>query len=364
MVNKIIINNFKAFRKLEITTRNLNLFTGLNGMGKSTILQALMLLRQSAKNNFESLILKDTIDLGTFRDIFCESASGDRVLSFQLNWDNESKLIVQRNYEKQLSEEKEIKGKPLDIDFKKQALFGEKTFMYLSAHRIKPQDTYDTNSSMVKNGQLGNEGQYAPHYFHLNKNEDISIKELAFDEDETVFSLEQQVNRWLNVISPKIRVHTESKDGKLIQLTYSYKTKTANTSNFSPKNAGFGLTYVFSVLVAILSAKKSDIIIIENPESHIHPKGQTELARLMALAAKNGVQIFCETHSDHIVYGTRIAIKEKDISKEEVSIYYIDRDDNEHFSNAYPISIDDYGRIERDVRDFFNQFESNLNRLM
>lgn len=364
MINKIKISNFKAFRKLEITTRNLNLFTGLNGMGKSTILQALILLRQSAKNNFEHLILRDAVDLGTFRDIFCESASVDRVLSFELNWDNASKLIVQRSYEKQLSEEKEIKGKQQDSDYKNQALFGDKTFMYLSAHRIKPQDTYDTNSSMVKNGQLGNEGQYAPHYYHLNKNEDIFIKELAFNEDEKVFSLEQQVNRWLDVISPKIRVHTESKDGKLIQLTYSYKTKTANTSNFSPKNAGFGLTYVFSVLVTILSAKKGDVILIENPESHIHPKGQTELARLMALAAKNGVQIFCETHSDHIIYGTRIAIKEKEITKEEVAIYYIDRDENEHFSDAYPIKIDDFGRIERNVRDYFNQFESNLNRLM
>jgi len=364
MITNIKIKNFKVLKNIDIDVKNLNIFTGLNDMGKSTILQTLILLRQSAKNRFEKLILNDIIDLGRFKDIFCESANETKVLSFELHWNDNTKILVERNYEKQLSEEKSIKGNALEVNFQNQSLFGDNTFMYLSAHRIKPQDTYDINSSMMKNGQFGNEGEFAPHYYHLNKNEDIPIKELAFDSEETVFSLEQQVNRWLSVISPKIRVHTESRDGRLIQLTYSYETKTANTSNFSPKNAGFGLTYVFSVLVAILSAKKGDIIILENPESHIHPKGQSELARLMTLAAKNGVQIFCETHSEHIIYGTRIAIKEREIAKEQVRIYYIDRDENEHFSHTHNIEIDDFGRIEREARGYFDEFESHLNRLM
>ena len=148
-------------------------------------------------------------------------------------------------------------------------------------------------------------------------------------------------------------------------MTYSYDTgHNITTKAFKPRNAGFGLTYVFSVLVALLSANEGDIIIIENPESHIHPRGQSELARLMALAAKNGVQIFVETHSDHIIYGMRIAIKERDIDKDQVRIYYLDRDKKEHFSNAHRIEIDEYGRMDRKVRGYFDEFESHLNRLM
>jgi len=364
MINNIKIQNFKALRDIDIKTVNLNVFTGLNGMGKSTILQALILLRQSNKNNFEELILNDIIELGTFKEIFCESPLDDKTLTFELFWNDYSTLLVKRPYDRSQSEEKNLKGSPLNGNFQDKSLFGDSTFKYLSAHRIKPQDSYSTNSSKVKNGQLGNEGEFAPHYYHLHSNEEISIKKLSYDEEDTVFSLEHQINRWLSVISPKIRVHTESVDGQLIRLTYSYETKDATTSKFSSKNAGFGLTYVFSVLVAILSAKEGDVIIIENPESHIHPKGQSELARLMALAAKNGVQIFCETHSDHILYGTRIAIKERDINKDEVCIYYIDRDEDEHFSKAHLIEIDEYGRMDRDVKEYFLEYENHLDKLL
>jgi predicted ATPase len=364
MINNIKIKNFKALRDIDIKTENLNVFTGLNGMGKSTILQALILLRQSSKNSFEELILNDIIELGTFKEIFCEYPLKNRTLSFELLWDKGEKIFVSREYDKNQSEEKILMGSALKEKFQNKSLFGDSTFKYLSAHRIKPQDAYKTNISKVKNGQLGNEGEFAPHYYHINSNEEIAIKELSFDEDDTVFSLEHQLNRWLSVISPKIRVHTENIDGQLIRLTYSYETKDATTSKFTSKNVGFGLTYVFSVLVAILSAKKGDIIIIENPESHIHPKGQTELARLMALAAKNGVQIFCETHSDHIIYGVRIAIKEHDISKDETRIYYIDRDKDEHFSVPHHVVIDKDGRMDRKSKEFFLDYENHLDKLL
>lgn len=364
MITNIKITNFKALRNIDIKTVNLNVFTGLNGMGKSTILQALLLLRQSRKNNFEELVLNDIIELGTFRNIFCESPLKDRVLSIELAWADHSKLLVERKYEKGLSDEKILKDIPVKENHINKSLFGEASFKYLSAHRMKPMDSYNTNSSKVKNGELGNEGEFAPHFYNLNSNKEIPIKELAFNEEESVYSLEHQVNSWMSVISPNIQVHTEMIKGQSIRLSYSYKTKTATTSQFTPKNAGFGLTYVFSVLVAILSAKKGDLIIIENPESHIHPKGQSELARLMALAAKNGVQIFCETHSDHILYGVRIAIKEHDISKDETRIYYIDRDKDEHFSVPHHVVIDKDGRMDRESKEFFLDYENHLDKLL
>ncbi|QZE13070.1 DUF3696 domain-containing protein [Halosquirtibacter laminarini] len=365
MIKRIKIENFKALQEVDLTTKKLNIFTGLNGMGKSTILQSLLLLRQSFQPPFDTLYLNNhLIELGTFREIFCENPSSNQ-LSLMLQWEEGSQLSIERTYDTSLESQKSIKGEALDNEsLKEHALFAEDTFKYLSAHRMKPSDVYEMNASLIDKRQLGNEGEFAPHYYHLNKNENIGIKALAFDEDDHIFSLEHQLNQWLGVISPKIIVNTESVNGNMIQLTYSYVTAHGNTSSYLPKNAGFGLTYVFSVLVALLTAREGDILVIENPESHIHPKGQTELARLMALAAKSGVQIFCETHSDHIIYGTRIAIKEREIDKDEVTLYYIDRDDIEHFSVAHKIEIDKYGRLDRNARKYFNEFESHLNRLM
>lgn len=365
MILNIKIQNFKALRDIDINLSAINVFTGLNGMGKSTILQALMLIRQSYSNSFNKLILEGgLVNIGTCQDAFCEFPSSSQEISFTLSWNTGNALTLKSQYSTSQKDETVFEtGISSVAGYDVYSLFKEDAFMYLNAHRISPEDAYSTDKTKINKHQLGNSGELAPHYFHINKNEDIPLKGLAYSEDDEIFTLEQQVNNWLGVISPDILVETQQENDKIF-LKYKYKTIDDTTSQYKAKNAGFGLTYVFSVLVTILSAKEGDIIIIENPESHIHPKGQSELARLMALAAKNGVQIFIETHSDHIIYGLRIAIKEKDINKEDARIYYLDRNRKEHFSEAHPIEIDDNGRMERKARKYFREFEHHLNRLM
>jgi len=364
MITKLKIKNFKALRLIDREMSKINILTGLNGMGKSSLIQSLLLLRQSADMLKKEIRLKgDLVDIGEYQDAMCEYPTEDNSIQFKLTFDDLSILNFESAYSVSKKSEVVLDTKVYQCDNNDITLFKDDSFTYLSANRIIPADSYQTNITAINKKQLGNQGQYAPHYYHQNANNDISIKELAFDSEDETFSLEYQLNKWLDVISPNVLVHTEI-NNDLVVLRYSYKTKSLNTSKYKAKNAGFGLTYVFSVLVAILSAKPGDTLILENPESHIHPRGQSELARLLALAAKNGVQVFVESHSDHILYGIRIAIKEKDITKEDVKIYYFDRDDEEHFSNVRQIGIDDYGRMERSVRQYFREYESHLDRLM
>lgn len=364
MIKKLHIKNFKALRDVNFNLSNINIFTGLNGMGKSTVLQSLLLLRQSRKSVINSLSFNGKlIELGSFADVFCESPTDDDELSFELIFDNSEILDICGKYTKGMNAQTEIPVSCSSFPLPNSALFGDDSFLYLSADRINPRDYYPTDKTAIDNRHLGNTGAYAPHYFHIHKNDNILIKELAFDSSDKILSLEAQLNRWLSVVSPNIKVGTQINDN-LVRLSYSYKTKLATTKDCKPKNAGFGLTYVFSVLVAILSSRKGDIIVIENPESHIHPKGQAELSRLLVLAAASGVQVFVETHSDHILYGLRIAIKDKLISKDQASVYYLDRDEEEYFSNAFFIEIDEFGRMKRDVRKYFREYEYYLDKLM
>lgn len=364
MIAKIKVRNFKALQNIDLDLSNINIFTGLNGMGKSTLIQVLLLLRQSSDTlQKEIKLVGDYVDLGEYQDVFCEVPTEDDTVQFKLKMSDSSVLNFESEYSESKKAESVLDAKVFQCDNKDIALFGTDTFIYLSANRITPADSYNTNQTSVNKKNLGNRGEFAPHYYHLNYNNDISIPKLAFDSEDEVISLEFQLNRWLDVISPSVQVHTEIKEN-MVLLRYSYKTHGLNTSKYKPKNAGFGLTYVFSVLVAILSSKSGDILVIENPESHIHPRGQSELARLLALAAKNGVQVFVETHSDHILYGLRIAIKEREIAKEQAKIYYFDRDEKDHFSNAIEIGVDEFGRMERSVRKYFTEYESHLNHLM
>ncbi|NOX48765.1 MAG: DUF3696 domain-containing protein, partial [Chlorobi bacterium] len=108
------------------------------------------------------------------------------------------------------------------------------------------------------------------------------------------------------------------------------------------------------------------IIILENPESHIHPRGQAELGKLMALSAANGAQLFIETHSDHIINGIRVAVKEGNIKKEDINISYFDKvtTANEQFTRITDISIDDNGELSDYPKDFMDEWNNQLLKLL
>lgn len=89
-----------------------------------------------------------------------------------------------------------------------------------------------------------------------------------------------------------------------------------------PKNVGTGVTYITELVVAALSCKTGDLLIIENPEIHLHPSGQAELVTFLAFLAQYGMQIIVETHSDHIYNGVRKSIRLDEIDHDNVSVYF------------------------------------------
>jgi predicted ATPase len=120
------------------------------------------------------------------------------------------------------------------------------------------------------------------------------------------------------------------------------------------------------VIIALLTSKPNDIIIIENPEAHLHPKGQSKLAELMCLVAQNGVQIFCETHSDHVFNGVRLAVKkfhkgEKGIDKDNAQCFYFRKKGFE--SEVIPIEIDTNGQINKRPTGLFDEWGNILDQL-
>ena len=84
MIGFLHTENFKSLRSISIPTEKLNLFFGMNDTGKSSVIQAMLMLRQSYwKNNHHDLnclhVNGDLIELGTMKDILCETAEVDRV---------------------------------------------------------------------------------------------------------------------------------------------------------------------------------------------------------------------------------------------------------------------------------------------
>ncbi|RZK67405.1 MAG: hypothetical protein EOO92_24265, partial [Pedobacter sp.] len=62
-------------------------------------------------------------------------------------------------------------------------------------------------------------------------------------------------------------------------------------------DVGFGVSQVLPIVVALILAKPNQLVYVEQPELHLHPRAQVEMAKLLAEAAQRGVQVVVETHS-------------------------------------------------------------------
>jgi len=114
----------------------------------------------------------------------------------------------------------------------------------------------------------------------------------------------------------------------------------------------------------LLKAKPNDLVIIENPESHLHPAGQSKVAELCAIASANGVQIIVETHSDHFLNGIRVATKKGLLTPKQSKVYYFRKEKDELETKIDEINIDKKGGIDSYPKGFFDQFDEDLDKLI
>jgi predicted ATPase len=137
--------------------------------------------------------------------------------------------------------------------------------------------------------------------------------------------------------------------------------RTSEDTDFHrPINVGFGLTQVLPIIVAALSAKKSDLLLIENPEVHLHPAGQALMGQFLATVANAGVQVIIETHSDHVLNGIRRAVKSSLILPEQVALHFF-RPRCDEQSQVITPQVDETGNIDVWPEGFFDQFDKDMN---
>lgn len=370
MITRLRIRNFKAFREAEINLSTLNLFTGMNGMGKSTLIQSLLLLRQSDANfipELTGLQLKgEMVDIGKGKDAHCIHSDSD-IISFEVDFDYVK--IVNASYH--FVAESDVlpydkKNEMNLISAGNYSLFSN-NFKYLKAERIAPEHNYKANLAAVQqNGFLGFRGENTPLFIALKKLEPLKLQSVKLDCVKTN-NLISNIDAWFNEIVPGTHViSTYFNELDIVKLGYQFESGKDLTPVFSPVNVGFGFSYTLPVITAILSAKKGDLVIIENPESHLHPQGQAKLGELIARAANDGVQLIIESHSDHLFNGIRVAIKNGFIKTDDVSVFYFVRDEksSEHITKIEQPVIEKNGRISHKPPGFFDEYSKQLDELL
>lgn len=369
MIDYLRLKDFKIHANLELPFGRLTILTGQNGMGKSSVLQSLLLLRQSCDQlgHITGLNLKgDLADLGSANDVECQS-SADGAMTITLGMKDGQKLNFGFSYDVEPHDTflPAIVVPTADM-VKGNALFGS-NFQYISAFRLGPQKGYERDTNIVQyqrqiskvNGQC----EYVVHFLSYYGKRIRCIPELML-EGTTDDTLEGQVQSWMQHVSPRVRINVESV-GSDFKLNYKFSREGQTmTEEMAAVNVGYGVTYVLPVLVAILSATPGSLIFIENPEAHIHPRAQSELMKLVMKAVRAGIQIVIETHSDHIMNGALVAIAGEDGYAGMVKAYYFERDDASHTSVPKPLNILDDGRIVSPPKGFFDQIDLDMKAIM
>ena len=110
-------------------------------------------------------------------------------------------------------------------------------------------------------------------------------------------------------------------------------------------------------------AEPGGILVVENPEAHLHPGAQSRLARfLIRQAVSNGYQLIIESHSDHVVNGLRIAAKEGEIKSSQCLIDYFYSEGDATAVRA--ITCDKNGTLSEYPDDFMDEWTLQLLKLV
>lgn len=460
MLNEVKLKNFKCFKEeTSFVFSKINLLTGINGRGKSTLLQSLLLMKQSVEHNEytnEIILNGNCVSLGTFDDLRNNKTTPDENIEiyfdstcFQYD-QNKIKYFIDSN----------LKIKEIDVDFYAQTGEIKENFKEMFI-RVNPRKshrdtlcflgdfllaTYDSpnegtfkeyeydyqnpaaqkrekqylgyqyrelknllpdidsgdidfhtgtalqygkeySSSLflyfgikysafyskihyISADRLGSQEYYKkttlPKFINIDKKGKNSATVLSALKENLVNDilylgadskdLLTQIGEWLSkIFDTKVVVKIDDKTSPfIITITFEIEGK-----EYKPTNVGFGYSYILPIIISGLIAQKEEILIIENPEAHLHPKAQSELTKFLAKVAATGVQVFIESHSEHILRALQISTISPEIplTNTDVNILYFQNVPNE--PAFVPIPILEDGTIEVWPNDFFDQADKD-----
>jgi predicted ATPase len=352
MIDSLSIEGFKCFDRITIHLRRINIFSGTNSSGKSSAIQAFLLLCNNSLKPSSSPLNGIWLRLGSFDE--CRNhRTNARVFTVGVSSRNHS---FQAQFQGSYDDNEDVsvafihKSDEIQnfLNVEKQHIY------YLPANRIGPEDAYLKNFDQIN--FLGQKAEYIVDFLYKNRKQKVSPSLVA---DTASITLEYQVNYWLKKL---FRINNTIRDLGLSN-SLSMELSLDKGKPVRPYHIGSGVSFAMGVLVSCLSASPDDIVIIENPEIHLHPKAQSELTEFLCFAANAGIQILLETHSDHVFNGIRKSIVQKNLVHTDVAVHFFQLDENALALNT-AIELNEYGRILEHPNGLFDQFDDDLDQIL
>ncbi|MCJ2071102.1 DUF3696 domain-containing protein [Methylobacterium sp. J-030] len=320
MIKAASFQGFKRLNKNNFSFTPLTILSGMNGAGKTSLLHGLLLANESWRRADSLVELNGPfgLSLGNFKDLL-NHASDERFLIRLTDGDGR---VLDWNFE----------GAETDLFAKatrnrgynrKAQVFSEepRSFQYICAERQGPRLSQAASALPPHMLEVGHAGEYCAQMIYTLGNSPIDELRILKNGDNNPPLLKPQTEFWLSRVTRPLQIDTENYPAA---NQFALKFRTEEDWVKAP-NTGFGITFALPVILAALSAANNGTLLVENPEAHLHPSGQSQIGLFLALMANAGLHIIVETHSDHVINGVRRAIGDfKYVKSSDVCVYHFD----------------------------------------
>lgn len=329
MLRSVELKGFKSFYDETIDLNRLTVLTGLNSSGKSSVIQAVRMADRLCRRH--SYLLPGYGDVKELKN---------------RHWSDPMEITIK--------DDKEVSFVVKEGGGIADALIT--TFpqlLYISASRFGPQVSIPMYANEDEPDELGQNVVKS-----IECHRDDIVNPVLKREDTEGNTLWFVLASWLKVISPSMKFDYE--------IMQKADTSFTTYNGHRAKNVGFGLSYTLPVITSLLLGTiiPNSLVIIENPEAHLHAKAQFYMSELIARCIEAGAQVIVETHSDHLFDGLRIYIKEHPGFEHVMNCYWFELEDGN--TNPEQIILNHKGRILNEIipENFMDQFEYSSHRLL
>ncbi|MDE7160124.1 MAG: DUF3696 domain-containing protein [Muribaculaceae bacterium] len=343
------IENFKCIEELDLQLGKITVLTGANSSGKTSVVQALLLLRMmisktrlSADGEEMSVGCPPVLGVPAFDDIVRRGAD-----TITISGDFGRLVMTPGEKTGNLQRYEGSSRVPVWME--------AEDFVFLEAERIGPRWQSDLNPDAGK--YCGAHGE-----FTANRLLDISVKfpkvsPARLCPGTATDNFQIQTDAWMSYIFGDVSLKSQPLSDKIAQITLRQPM-----GWFAASAAGFGYVYALPIILDGLTIPEGAMMVVENPEAHLHPKAQSNIGFFLGTLAAAGVRVVVETHSEHVVNGIRrAALSGIGLRPEEMSIYFF----AETSEKADPIRItmDDEGELSDFPVDFFDQVRQDMKEM-
>lgn len=366
---QLCIENFKRFKKLELTLGKMNVVCGTNGVGKSSLIQALLLYMEAIKSRDGKVFLNASngLELGTVGDLIHAGTPDSDHISVSLagmSWPT-TRPISPPDKISFLSEQSNHESRWLNVDppLPEQVAPGSCDMVYIQAER--------TGARLYQQHRMGREaitasigvsGEFVAEILEIFEMKRLHDSIHQKIESRTLTRLKELTEYWLSMLFGPWQLRVQSNNDAPPSLYF--RRSDIEADEVLAPNTGFGLSYALPIIVGGLITEQGGMLIVDSPEAHLHPAAQTQLALFLCRIAASGVCVVIETHSDHIVDGVRLAAA-SGAGKIEIDDVFF-----QHFSEGIGgdvsvelVKVQKNGRLSTWPPGFFDQQSKNLKHL-